>query len=651
MAEVIADQVAPAAEPRRPLAGPRADIQGLRAVAVLAVIANHLWEWPAGGFVGVDVFFVVSGFLISDLLVRERKTSGRINFADFYRRRARRILPASTLVIVVTVLAAGALAGAGRANQVLSDGVWAFFFAGNWNMALSGTDYFNNDLVSPLQHYWSLSVEEQFYFVWPWVILAAFLATRRRGRRNRDIALFAAMAVLATASFAYSVWHTGAQPTWAYFSTFDRAWELAVGAMLAMAKPLLARMPAVAAGLLGWVGLAGIGAALVVTNPDSGFPAPAAALPVLSTAAVIAAGVGHRQRNQVLLVNPVAQYIGNISYSLYLWHFPIIILLLTVWPNRGGAYSTTVLVGTLVLSALTYRLVEEPVRQSAWLEPRRGRRLAGLQGSSRRLQVEWLCVLLVVVAGLWVFAFRTANPVVAPVSSLPDLVAPAAEGDEEPVQLLEVQAGRVEASLSMSQFPVLSPDPLGLSSVTWAQRLEEQACVDVTEANVGDCVFGPPDARRTAVLFGDSFAMAWLPGVQKAVTGRDWKLQQLTFQQCPPWDLPVEKFGGEPYPECAAWRDWAIQEINAIKPDLVILGVSHETVRRIQGESQDRDTVAAGLGDVLSELQARRTVVLSPPTDYRELEVVRDQVLFARRLRDFGHSGMGSCRPGPSHGC
>ena len=144
----------------------RPDIQGLRAVAVLAVVANHLFGFPAGGFIGVDVFFVISGFLITGQLFREHHKQGRISFADFYRRRVRRIFPISTVVIIVTVAASFVIYLTARAQTVAVDGIWALFFAGNWHFAFLGTDYWaNTGSISPLQHYWSLAVEEQFYLV------------------------------------------------------------------------------------------------------------------------------------------------------------------------------------------------------------------------------------------------------------------------------------------------------------------------------------------------------------------------------------------------------------------------------------------------------------------------------------------------------
>ncbi len=232
----------------------RPDIQGLRALAVVVVILNHLFGWPAGGFVGVDVFFVISGFLITGLLYREHERTGRISFVDFYRRRVKRIIPIATIVIVVTVAISFVVYFTARAQSILNDGVWALLFASNWHSAFQGTNYWADDgTVSPLQHYWSLAVEEQFYVVWPWLIVAAFAVASRRswdGRARRS-ALLVLMGTITIASFGWAIAQTITNPGFAYFSTFVRAWELGVGAMVAIAAPVLSKIPQAWCTLLG----------------------------------------------------------------------------------------------------------------------------------------------------------------------------------------------------------------------------------------------------------------------------------------------------------------------------------------------------------------------------------------------------------------
>ena len=296
--------------------GLRRDVQGLRAVAVLIVVLNHLFAWPAGGFVGVDVFFVISGYLITDLMLRERDRTGRVSWIDFYRRRVRRIIPTAVTVLVATVLVSRIIYPAVRARLIRQDAEWSAVFLSNWHFARVKTDYFNHEgLVSPLQHFWSLAVEEQFYLVWPVVVIAVSALVWRRASYRRVLGVLIGVVVIA--DFGYSLQNSRAHATVAYFSTTARAWELGVGALLAVSGRRLTRLSGWSRTPLAWCGLCGIAASLVLIAADSTFPAPWAALPVLSSGAVIAAGVGAPARGLVVLTNPVSQYLGNVSYSLY----------------------------------------------------------------------------------------------------------------------------------------------------------------------------------------------------------------------------------------------------------------------------------------------------------------------------------------------
>ncbi len=367
---------------RRPIEPPREqfrpDIEGLRAIAVGLVILYHAYGEPfTGGFVGVDVFFVISGFLITGLLLKEHKRAGRISIVGFYARRVRRILPAATVVVLFTLFATYQWLGFIAGNLVANDAKWTAIFAANIHFGFVGNDYFAAQLPpSPLQHMWSLGVEEQFYVVWPGVFLVLVLLAR--GAQHRK-ALAGALSLIIAASLLWSVNQTAVSQTWAYFSPLTRAWELALGALVAVLAPTIARLRhAWVPQALALTGLAGILLAAVVLTSETRYPGIAATLPVIGSAVLIAAGCANQRTivGRALSVRPM-QWLGARSYSMYLWHWPLLIIPAQYATKELGAVQNTgwVLL-TVVASAITYRLVENPVRRSKLLAPRSGLTLA-----------------------------------------------------------------------------------------------------------------------------------------------------------------------------------------------------------------------------------------------------------------------------------
>lgn len=352
----------------------RPDIEGMRAIAVGLVLLFHGYGHPfTGGYVGVDVFFVISGFLITGLLLNEQTRSGRVSISRFYARRVRRILPASTLVVLATVFATYLWLGFITGNAAANDAKWTAVFAANFRFAVLGTDYLGSQLPpSPLQHMWSLGVEEQFYVVWPGLFL--LLGLMIRGSRHRAALAGALLAIIA-ASFAWSVLQTSDNQTWAYFSPFTRAWELGLGALLAVLTPVIATLrPGWLPNVLAIAGLGGITASALILTTATHFPGWAVAFPVLSTGLLIAAGCATQNTlvGRVLAVRPM-QWLGARSYSLYLWHWPLLVIPAQYLTRDLSALEATGwLAVAVVASALSYRFIENPIRRSRVLAPRTG---------------------------------------------------------------------------------------------------------------------------------------------------------------------------------------------------------------------------------------------------------------------------------------
>ncbi len=567
-----ASSASPLAAPTTAKSGPafRPDIQGLRAVAVLLVVASHIGiSRLSGGYVGVDVFFVISGFLITSLLIKEATHRRGISLGDFYARRARRILPAATVVLLATVAGAFAFLGQVRTGEILRDTVWAALFSANWKFASDGTDYFAATLPpSPVQHYWSLGVEEQFYLLWPALLLVLLFtfAARRGHERGRYVQspsprrwalLGAVIGLLAAASLTYSVVFTKANPTGAYFSTLTRGWELAVGAMLAIGATQLSRIPGWVKATAGWIGLTGIGLSAVWFTEGTNFPGTAALLPVLSAALVIAGGVGGPASGAVALlgVGPM-RWIGDRSYSLYLWHWPVLIIGaaylghdLTVLPAAG------LVVLALGLTMATYTFVEHPIHQGARFASR---------GPSLLLWPASLAVISTVV----VFALSTLSAGQAG-TGLDTTSAASKEPGTAAADSVAAVAAAVAAAKAGGPVPnVLSPAIGHLRGDNWGQDAPCTAAPGKTTSSI--CSFGPGDAKKSMVLFGDSHAGMWLPPLRQVAEDTGWRVYYFLKVGCPSADVALKVLGSKG-PECDDWRSWALAQIRKLTPDLVIL--------------------------------------------------------------------------------
>ncbi|MCR6031270.1 acyltransferase family protein [Nocardioides sp. zg-579] len=596
----------------------RGDIQGLRAIAVLVVVAAHAGvAWLPGGFVGVDVFFVISGYLIAGLLYREVDRDGRFSLLGFWSRRARRILPAATVVTAVTVLTALSWFSLLDARQVVADSAWAALFAANIHFARQGVDYFASDLgVSPLQHYWSLAVEEQFYVVWPLLLLAclglARLLRRRSGQQESGPAglprraVAAVLVAVTAASFAWSVLHTAAEPTAAYFSTLTRAWELGLGALVALVPATaLRRLGRAGATALAATGLAMIAVACVVITGATAFPGYAAALPVVGTALVLVAGAGAAApvTTAVLAWGPL-RTIGDWSYSLYLWHWPALVLPAGLLGRPLRAWeSAAAVAAAFALAAVTYTFVERPFRDG---------RPARALGVRRALVLYPASLALVAAtgAGTWWWTGERAEA-----GDNPAITADGATHPDDPDGTVALVRASVDAARERRAVPSdLSPDLLDLRA----------SVADVGECDYATgvrrlCPRGDLDADRSVVLIGDSHARAWIPAFDRIAEEGGWTAYYLVMSQCTAAHVVVAPIDAErPFTECTDFHDWVGEQVADLDPDLVVVTSSPPVNGVFDGgeryEALDRvaPLLADGYDDLFADLgrAADRVVLL-----------------------------------------
>jgi peptidoglycan/LPS O-acetylase OafA/YrhL len=582
-----ADRVSPVEGPRRQRSvesGFRPDIEGLRAVAVVAVVLFHAGlPGVGGGFVGVDVFFVISGFLITGLLWREVSSAGTVKLSRFYGARGRRLLPASAVVGVVTAIGAAALLPPLQARGVLEDGVYSALYVSNNHFAREGLSYFSPaQPPSPFQHYWSLGVEEQFYLVWPALIIGTAWLIRLVRRRakgetpSRQTPYLVVLALVAAVSFALSLAATFVAPSVAFFSLPTRAWQLAAGGLVALMAGRLRRVPARAAGILGWTGLAVILLACGVLGPGTLYPGTAALLPVLGAVLVIGAGCAAPATGcgRVLAATPM-RGIGRISYSLYLWHWPVLLLapaLLGHPLGLAGKLATVLISGGLAV--VTLRFVEDPFRFAA---PIRRSALASLALGGVATAVA-VCVGVVLIA-------RVPDPIGggAPAARLTITASPPAAGSSIDAYdaavhdaFAQVRAA-VAAATSLKAVPSNLEPPLARAADEYRAEFFNGCQRNLLGVGQPGCVMGDTASKTTVTLLGDSHATMWAPAFQQVADQRHWRLETLTKGACPPMSLPVTSFVGrlvEYVQRCAQWRGDTMARLRAEHPRLVVVSMS-----------------------------------------------------------------------------
>lgn len=558
----------------------RPDIEGLRAVAIGLVLVFHAGvRFVPGGFVGVDVFFVISGFLITSLLVREIERDGRISLGRFYARRAKRLLPAAGLVLVVTSVLTWLTVSVVEWKTFGKDIIGSALYVVNWVLAGRSVDYLAEDVgVSPVQHFWSLAVEEQFYIVWPLLMIALAWWLRRHASASKRVVLGLGIFLLIVPSFIWSIYMTNAHPERAFFVTTTRLWEMGIGAFVAIGVPLWMRFSAEFSTYFGWLGLGAVIASGFLITSETAWPGYAALLPTLGTAAVIIAGfTAGKNGPEVLLSWRPAVWVGGLSYSLYLWHWPLLVAATAYWGELGAKKGLLITAFAFIPAYVGHVLIENPFRFAKPIE--RSNRLALSMGANFSL--------IGVISGLGL--------IVAVSSAENNEVAPRGE------------------PLGATAFDVYGPDfdaSAALEETSWFIPAPGEATKDIPAAydngchqNQDDpqpirCDWGAKESEVKIVVIGDSKIEQWESALEEIATRNDWHMISYTKSSCG-FSSAMQNSKNGPYESCAEWNKRALGEIIEIRPDVVLTsgGATSAYVDPGQSDERTRDALVDGMID------------------------------------------------------
>ena len=531
------------------------EIQGLRALAALLVLLFHAKFLP-GGFIGVDIFYVISGFLITGLLLKELSSNGRISLKAFYLRRSKRLLPASYLVLFITAIVAWLLLPPISRGSIGRDLIATTLYVSNYLFAWWQNDYQNlNAVPSPFIHYWSLAVEEQFYLFWPILIIA--LAKLKSSRKF--LIGFWSVTII---TFALGVWLTVLAPIWAFYSLPTRAWELSIGALIALLPRLRNQKRVIA--------VFGLVALLVSTfwfSETTAFPGFYALLPLLGTAALLSSIGNWPNLIKWFATNRISLWLGKISYPLYLWHWPVLVLPIALLSRDLLVWERIVaLLITVLFADLTNRFVEEPLRVKD-ISPR------------RLIQFVGLAMVLSVLLGLGIMKTTTSSILV--------------DGKQTTLASIEARPITYENGCHLNYHQSISPL----------------------------CEFGKLDSTKTVVLYGDSHAAQWFPALNKLADEKGFKLVNLTKSACPSIAVTRASVGAFQMKNCEEWRSSAISRIAVMKPDLVILS-SFEHYSPIGDPRKVEEWWVAGSKksyQILQPLSAKLIYLLDTPLPERNI--------------------------------
>ncbi len=546
----------------------RTDIQALRTIAVSLVVLFHLWpNRVPGGFIGVDVFFVISGFLITKHILHEVQEN-RFSITAFWARRIKRLLPASFLVLFVSGIAVVLVAPISTWSQWLGEIQSSIFYLQNWNLAGAAVDYLAlANQASPVQHFWSLSVEEQFYFFWPLLVAASLWFANRK-------AMLIAISLVVVASFGYGVYLTSAEPAIAYFSTMVRAWEFGVGAIAAFLPVVqgLTRQK-----LYFILGISTIFAAAFLINTETAFPGVAASFPVLGTFLVIVAGLNSGFMSRAIALRPI-QWVGDKSYAIYLWHWPLLILVpIAVNSELSLASKSLVVIATIILAWFTEALVERPISKlhvSKW-------KIFALAAS--------VSVLLASLAGLAINLGKQQIDSELQFGKLGAIATHECFG----AKVRAADSSSCEDSTLEGIYPsvnVAASDTPDLPAECFSVKREQ------TDASY--CALGNREAQVRIAAVGDSHLAQFAGALNAMALKNNWKVDMYAKGGCP-FSFAVRVHDQLLTKTCPAWVDNVASKLNAEHYDLILTS-QRSGVDWVNGNS----AAASGLAKLWKEMLA-----------------------------------------------
>jgi peptidoglycan/LPS O-acetylase OafA/YrhL len=612
----------------------RPELEGVRTVAALLVAVYHIWIGAVSG--GVDVFFIVSGYLITTSLVSKVEREGRIQFAEYWLGLARRLFPLAFTVLLFVVVGSILLVPESQWKQIIGEVIASGTYTQNWYLATSAVDYLGQtNQASPLQHFWALSIQGQFYLTWPFVILFSFWLARKVWKKPQRKTLLGVLLVLFALSMTYSIYRTAVEQPWAYFDTFARAWEFSLGGILALLLPYL-RFPKAMGVILGWIGLSIICLTGILLQVSTVFPGYAALLPTGGVIMIIiAAENGSRFGAEKLLGSKPFQAFGSISYGFYLWHWPLLIF----YYAKTGANNMTfipglaIMISAAILAYISVRMMEKPVRKMS------------VRTSKKKL-IFTLALFLFTVMGsntAWGYYVHQKGEETYAIGDYPG-----ARALSEGITPAEGKAPAPSPALVKEDLP---------SFYDQADCFSNMEDDRVTKCSMGDT----KDPEHTIALVGGSHSGHWFPALEELSDDLHLKIDIYNKDAC---RFSADDFDGALNGSCMEWNRTVVEMLKKDPPDLVFttanVGIG-DTVpkgyldqwKKLEGVTEifavrdnpamEGDPVACVEQNGIEACSPKRSDVLSPEVPWERLDPQPSNVTFADLSGSFCQEG--TCPP------